>query len=138
MRSIFMGTISAGRYPGILPDDTRPIPLPVVPSNRIWSQELLKTYLEIYHLALDDDGTAHFVIDFEVSRLGGKNKSKEQSISLYFEFDSPNSTSIESFEIDISSLKPATYQLLVTVTDRVTRQTEKRSSEFEILDRDAP
>jgi GWxTD domain-containing protein len=63
-------------------NDASPIPLPVIPSTKIWPQDLLKTYLEIYHLALDEDRMAHFVMDFEVSKIEGKEKSKEQRVLL--------------------------------------------------------
>ncbi|MFQ5641829.1 MAG: hypothetical protein ACE5IR_27960, partial [bacterium] len=105
---------------------------PVIPSNKIWETDSLKIYLEVYHLFLDSKGMAHFNIDFEVSKLQGKKKNKEESISLSFNFDSPFRTSKETFEIDISKLFPGNYEFLVKVTDTVSRESKERTAAFEV------
>ncbi|MFQ5823241.1 MAG: GWxTD domain-containing protein [bacterium] len=109
------------------------LPFPVVPSHKIWASDLLKIYLEIYHLYFKPDGRAHFVIDFEAVKIKGKKKSKKESISLSFNFDSPYRTSKEHFEIDVSNLTPGNYELLVTVTDTVSLQKKQRKAAFEII-----
>ena len=96
--------------------------------------DLLKIYLEIYHLYFDEDGVAHYSIDFEVARLKGKKKKKKESISLSFNFDAYQRMSKEQFEMDISNLTPGYYELSVQVTDQVSLQKRGRKARFEIVD----
>ena len=110
------------------------LPFPVVPTQRIWQSDLVKVYLEIYHLGLDEDGLGHFTIDFEVAKLKGDERSKDQSIALTFELDAAASTTKESFQVDITKLTPAKYEMLVTVTDTVSGQRKQRTARFEVVE----
>ncbi|MCG8605890.1 GWxTD domain-containing protein [bacterium] len=108
------------------------LPFPVIPSPRIRAGDLVKIYLEVYHLDLDAEGMAHFTIDFEAAKLRGKKKSKKETISLSFNFDSPTSTSKESFQIDTSKLTAGSYELLVNVKDTISGKTKQRKEVFEV------
>ncbi|MFQ5675291.1 MAG: GWxTD domain-containing protein [bacterium] len=108
------------------------LPFPVVPSRRIAQSDILKLYLEIYNLFFDASGMAHLTIAAEASKIEGNEKSKEQSVTLSFDFDSPERTSREDFEIDISKLTPGNYELSVHVFDKVSQQNKQRVVRFEI------
>ncbi|MCH8021352.1 GWxTD domain-containing protein [candidate division KSB1 bacterium] len=114
--------------------ESKSLPFPLVPSSRILATDLLKIYFEIYHLYFDEDGVAHYSIDFEVARLKGKKKEKKESISLSFNFDAYKRMSKEQFEMDISNLTPGYYELSVQVTDKVSLQKRGRKARFEIVD----
>ncbi len=116
--------------------ETERLPFPVIPSRKIWSSDVLKIYLEIYHLYFAQDGIAHFTIDFKVSKLKDQTGDRKESISLSFDFDSPNSTSRESFGVDISNLTPGQFELSVLVTDTVSMQQKQRQAIFEIVRED--
>lgn len=108
---------------------------PLIPSNKMWVGDSLQIYLEIYHLYFDSQGLAHYRMDFEVTRLQGKKKDKEQSIALSFYFDSAQRTSKENFKVDLSKLTPGSYELTVKVTDDVSSQERERSAFFELIQR---
>ena len=114
--------------------ESQSLPFPLVPSSRILATDLLKIYFEIYHLYFDEAGTVHYSIDFEVTKLHGKKKKKEESISLSFNFDAYARTSKEQFEIDISKLTRGAYELRVQVTDTVSGQKKFRAGNFEIIE----
>jgi len=114
--------------------ESQSLPFPLVPSSRILATDLLKIYFEIYHLYFDEDGVAHYSIDFEVARLRGKKKEKKESISLSFNFDAYQRISKEQFEMDLSKLTPGYYELSVQVTDKVSMQKRGRKARFEIVD----
>ncbi len=114
--------------------ESQSLPFPLVPSSRILATDLLKIYFEIYHLYFDEDGVAHYSIDFKVVRLKGKKKEKKESISMSFNFDAYQRMSKEQFEIDISKLTPSNYELSVQVTDKMSLQTRGRKARFEIID----
>ncbi|MFQ5674283.1 MAG: GWxTD domain-containing protein [bacterium] len=119
-----------------LSEDLAPdrLPLPVLPRHKMKATDLLKIYLEIYHLRFDEDGMAHFNIAYEISKYVGRKRSKKGSITFSYDFDAPRKTSKENFDIDISKLKPGHYQLSVSVTDKISGQTETRSSAFDVVD----
>ncbi|NIR49655.1 GWxTD domain-containing protein [candidate division KSB1 bacterium] len=110
------------------------LPFPLIPGTTIWSEDPLQVYLEIYNLQFDSESMGHFVIDFEVVRLEGEERSKEESIALSFSFDSSHRTFDGNFEIDISKLTSGNYELLVTVTDSVSKQEKGRTAAFEIVE----
>ncbi|MCG8605591.1 GWxTD domain-containing protein [bacterium] len=109
-----------------------PLPYPLVPSKRILATDLLKAYLEVYHLDLGDDGMARFSIDCEIGKLEGKKRSKKESLSVSFEFFSTERTSKEGFDMDISKLTAGNYELTVKVTDMRSGQLKERKAAFEI------
>ena len=69
----------------------------------------------------------------EVAKLKGTKKTKEESISLSFNFDGFERTSKEEFEIDISKLKVGRHELRVQVTDKVSLQKKIRTGIFEVI-----
>ena len=78
LSDLLIGVSSPGKL------ESKSLPFPLVPSSRILATDLLKIYLEIYHLYFDEDGVAHYSIDFEVARLKGKKKEKKRKYLLVF------------------------------------------------------
>ncbi len=107
--------------------------VPLVPNDRFGPHQPLQVYLEIYHLSQDADGSARFTLDCAVTNLHGKKRSKEASVALSFDFQADAPTSKETFEIDISELTPGSYELEVTVKDRLSGQTQHRTSVFQVV-----
>lgn len=112
------------------------LPFDLIPSTKIWPTDFLKIYMEIYHLFLDSDGMAHFKMDFQVAKLEGKKNKRKRMISLSFDFDSDQPNTTQSFNIDISKLKPGNYELSVQVRDMVSKQAKIRTVPFSIVKED--
>jgi len=109
--------------------DSALFPFHLIPAGQIWRNEALKCYLEIYHLVLNAEQQAQFVIDFRVTHLerkGGKIKRKEM-MAMSFSFEHPARRAQENFDIDISNLKPGAYELIAEVTDKISLQKKQRA-----------
>jgi GWxTD domain-containing protein len=109
------------------------LPFPVVPMSTFLRTDVLKVYLEVYHLALDSDGMARFTIDLRVARLRGRKRTKKEMISLGFDRESPRPRSSETFDVDLSNLPVGEYEILVEVTDTDSGQKKSRTAVFEVV-----
>jgi GWxTD domain-containing protein len=110
-------------------------PFPLVPARQFSPNDPLQVYVEVYHLQQDTDGTARFRMDFRVAKLDKKGwvQRKAGQISLSFDLQASGRTSKEIFGVDISELKPGTYELLTTVRDIVSGQEKSRKTKFEVM-----
>lgn len=115
--------------------DSRLLPFPLIPTRRIWQQDLLKVYFEVYHLQLGKDGIGKFTVDSRIIRLKKKGKkfSRQELVATTFEFSSHSMTSKENFGVSIAHYKPGNYELEVEVADRVSGKKKKTSAAFEIV-----
>jgi hypothetical protein len=116
--------------------DANLLPFPIVPTRRIWKQDALRVYFEVYHLQLEKDGSGKFTIDSRIIRLKKKGRKfvREEIVATTFEFSSTGTTSREDFGIFIANYKPGSYELEVEVVDRVSGRKKKTSTPFEIVE----
>ncbi|MFQ5631571.1 MAG: GWxTD domain-containing protein [bacterium] len=115
--------------------DEREFPIPLIPGERFYKSDPLRLYLEVYHLAPDENGNSHFDLDFLVLKLDkkGRPKKKKSKITQVFSFTSASQTSKEHVGIDISNLGKGRYEVHVRITDRLTLQTRTRRAKFEVM-----
>ncbi|MFQ5640647.1 MAG: carboxypeptidase-like regulatory domain-containing protein [bacterium] len=111
------------------------LPFPLIPSDRIWQVDALKVYLEVYHLKIGVDRTAHFTLDCRVIRLKQKGTKFERKelLATAFDFTSLTPTAKENFGISLANLKPGDYELELEVSDTLAGQKKQRSAPFRIL-----
>jgi GWxTD domain-containing protein len=107
-------------------------PFPLLPSRQIWKPDPVKVYLEVYHLALDDDGRGQFTADFQVAPVDALGAAEsEQAITLSLDFESV--TNRRAVAVDIANVPAGSYHLRVTVTDQVSGQSRARIVPLEVL-----
>ncbi|MCG8603908.1 carboxypeptidase-like regulatory domain-containing protein [bacterium] len=120
------------------PDGFNPavLPFPIVPTERIWKQDIVKVYLEVYHLKPAKSGLGEFTIDSRVIRLeqkGNKVKRKEL-VATSFDFSSRTTTAKENMGISIANFSKGPYELEVEVKDKVSGKKKKRVRRFQIME----
>ncbi|HHL71798.1 MAG TPA: GWxTD domain-containing protein [Bacteroidetes bacterium] len=106
---------------------------PVVPSKKFLRSKQLYTWLEVYHLFLDEKGSSRFTIDFQVYRIGKFSDGRKEMIASRFSFSANSMTAAEYFGIDISNLEPGKYEIVTLVTDELSNRKKERSARFEIV-----
>ncbi|MCG8603910.1 GWxTD domain-containing protein [bacterium] len=112
------------------------LPFPLVPTHKMSSEDVLRVYIEVYHLKLNDAGIGRFSLESRIVRLK-KNKGtyeRQELIATSFDFDSESRTSREDFGVSIANYEAGNYEIEIEVLDRVSGEKRKRSSQFEILD----
>jgi GWxTD domain-containing protein len=112
------------------------LPFPLVPTTRLSSENILKVYIEVYHLKLSDAGNGQFRLESKIIRLNMNKGSYERQelIATSFDFESESTTSREGFGISIANYEAGNYEIEVEVLDNVSGEKRKRSALFEILD----
>lgn len=118
--------------------DSELLPFPVVQTDKIWKEDVLKVYLEVYHLKLSKDGLGKFSLDSRIIRLEKKGEKFERRelVATSFDFDSNRATAKEDFGISIANYKPGNYELEVEIVDKVAGKKKKRIAPFEIKEID--
>jgi GWxTD domain-containing protein len=107
-------------------------PFPVLPSQQIWKPDPVKVYLEVYHLALDEDGMGRFTADLEVTPVGALGVVEaEQAITLGLDFESERDR--KAVAVEIANVPAGAYHLRVTVTDLMSGQIRSRVVPLEVL-----
>jgi hypothetical protein len=108
-------------------------PFPLLPSRTIWKPDPVKVYLEVYHLALDEDGSGRFTTDLEVTPVGATGAAEtEQAITLSLDFESE--TDRKAVAVDIANVPVGEYHLRVVVTDLISGQTRSRVVPLEVAE----
>ena len=90
--------------------------------------------IEIYHLLLNERAEANYEIEYGVIKIEKKGKRRREQISMAYGFHSRESTSREVLSVDISRLKPGSYEFFVRVKDLVAGQEKTRRSSFTVLE----
>lgn len=107
-------------------------PFPLLPSRKVWRPDPVKVYLEVYHLALDDDGRGRFTADLQVTPVTALGAAAaEQAITLSLDFESDSSR--RAVAVDIANVPAGNLHLRVTVTDLVSGQSKSRVVPLEVL-----
>ncbi|MCH8125587.1 GWxTD domain-containing protein [candidate division KSB1 bacterium] len=111
------------------------LPFPLVPAKQVSKQDPLQVYCEIYHLQKDAGGTAHYTLEFGISKLDKKGRldNKAEKVSVVYNFDVPDQTRKEHISIDLKKLKPGLYEFFGKVTDKVSGQEKTRKKKITIL-----
>ncbi len=106
-------------------------PFPLLPSRKVWRPDPVKVYLEVYHLALDDDGRGRFRTDLQVTPVTAVGTAEsEQAITLSLDFESDSSR--RAVAVDVANVPAGEFHLRVTITDLVSGQTKSRVVPLEV------
>lgn len=117
-------------------------PFPVMPTKSIYRGDLLKVYLEIYHLLLGESGQTSYRISFKMTKSGkkgllnkfiGRGRSKDIITQEYIN-QSRDRRVNEFVTFDISKFKDGEYEFLIEVTDLISGKSKYRIGEF-IIDK---
>ena len=99
----------------------------------------LTFYFEMYGLDTDSEGLAFYTVDYKIipitkRRKGPVLEEPPPAISSEFETKGFGSTQTQRLEIATNNLWEGTFQLIVSVMDRRTRETIEKRSNFSILE----
>ncbi len=110
-------------------------PFPLLPAPRIWQSDNLRVYLEIYHLALDEDRAGRFQAQFRVQalRADGNVDEGRGPVTLSVQIQTVSSSFAAPFDIDVGSQRPGRYRVDVMVTDLLRGETVSRSATLQIM-----
>lgn len=126
------------KHEELLADDRFPF---IVSNDGIIPQgEPLVVHFEVYQLGLDDRNFSLFEVEYEfrsVSRFFNLFGRSVEGISSTLTFEHDNDRFVESLEIETGNLGPGEYDLNLTLNDKITDQTVKRSVRFELVEEDA-
>jgi GWxTD domain-containing protein len=118
-------------------------PLEVIPhAYRVYSRSFaLPLYFEIYNLALDERGVASFRIQYKIIPQSPRKKSLRERFSqtppvAASEFESSGYDRHEPQYIFVrtDNLPKGPYEVLITVTDAISKETAYRKGTFSIVD----
>lgn len=111
------------------------LPIPVVPTTEIRG-DVLKVYLEVYHLRLAKDGYTRFSLESKVIKLEPKDEGFERKelVATSFDFDQRGITAREHFGISVANYEPGDYELEIEVVDRISGKKKKRVAQFRIIE----
>lgn len=115
--------------------DPEGLTFPVIPSRTIWQGDPLRVYLEVYHLALDENDVGHFRADFRVVPLDrqGRVDTSREPVTLSVDLESDAATSRRMFDINVADLAVGDYRLEVVISDLVNGQSKTRVAPIEII-----
>ena len=108
---------------------------PLLPTPKIWLEDPLLVYLEVYHLALDALGTGRFRADFRIVPLrdDGTDDTARSPVTLSVDLESEGPTFGRSFFINLYDQELGYYRVEVEVTDLLRGETRSRTAQLEIM-----
>ena len=122
--------------PGLLPEK---VSIPLLPATRVWRDDLLRVYFEIYHPGLVADGdTRRFEIRLQVLRRAderagdGERESATAAIVVALESVAPTGT--HHLDLDLRNEEFGPLEIVLTVTDTATDETYVRIASIFLLD----
>lgn len=113
--------------------DATKLPLPIVPSSRIWKVDNMQVYFEVYNLSTKDGAGSYSLACrvFKVERDGDKVKRQEMVASSFtFTTDGPRSQ--ETFGLSVANLDRGEYELEVEIRDDQSGKKQTRVSPFTV------
>lgn len=120
-----------------IPDNLDPsgFLFPLLPTPRIWRQDPLLVYLEIYHLNRDVQEVGRFRADFRIVGLdeeGGVDTSRGP-VTLSVDLETEDPVFARSFFINLRDQELGHYRVEVEVTDLLSGETRYRQAPLEIM-----
>ena len=99
-------------------------------------------YYELYNLALDEAGRTSYTRAVELrpinpprrGPLGLFGRSRRPALTLQTEQNGEVASPVEYFEIDMTSVPPGAYTLVLRVTDRNSREVRERRQDLELVE----
>ena len=99
----------------------------------------LTFYFEIYGLEIDQDGYSFYAVDYKITPLRKRRRGPvleeiTSVVSSKFETTAAGSDQVQRLEIATENLWEGSFELTVTVTDRRTRESVRKSARFSVLE----
>ena len=130
---LFVGIVP---QPGLLPEKMF---VPLLPATRLWRDDLLRVYFEIYHPgAMAEGDTRQFDIRLQVIRRAdepsddGERESATAAIVVALESAAPTGTHV--LDLDLRNEEFGPLEIVLTVTDTATDETYVRTAPIFLLD----
>ena len=122
--------------PGLLPDD---MPVPLLPTTRLWRDDLLRVYFEIYHpVAAAEEETRQFEIRLQTFRRSDDplddGEPEAGTAAIVVSLESAPPTGRHHFDLDLRNEESGALEVVLAVTDTVTDETYVRTAAVLLLD----
>ena len=122
--------------PGLLPEE---MPVPLLPAGRIWRDDLLRVYFEIYHpLGAAEGDTRLFDIQLRVLRrlptadIDYEPEPRAAAITVALTSTAPSAA--HHFDLDLRNEDPGPLMVVLRATDRTTGETYVRTAPIYLLE----
>lgn len=92
-------------------------------------------HFEVYRLKVNNSGTAHFQVDYDIIR-DGRSREDPSTSSGRLDFTTDNTRFSESLELKDLKLETGTYTLKFFVSDHVGKGTSEQEIRFEVVEKD--
>ena len=121
--------------PGTTPTTREAFEIVPNPTGYFEAASPLRIFFEIYNLSYNADDATSYTVAIQLNALKRKVLGGKPRPSLSIEVPQSSSSihTIEFPEVDISSVSPGRYELIVIVKDTVSGETAQRSRVVELL-----
>ena len=121
---------------GLLPEN---MPVPVLPATRLWREDLLRVYFEIYHPSGAAEGVGRqFDIRLQILRRAtdgsGDGEPEAATAAIVVALESAAPTGTHHFDLDLRNEKSGPLEVVLNVTDAATDETYVRTAPILLLD----
>lgn len=121
---------------GLLPEN---MPVPLLPATRIWREDLLRVYFEIYHPAAAREGdTRRFDIRLQILRRAtdpsGDGELEAATAAIVMALESVAPTGMHHLDLDLRNEESGPLEVVLIVTDNATDETYTRTARIFLLD----
>lgn len=121
---------------GLLPED---MPVPVLPATRLWREDLLRVYFEIYHPSGAAEGVGRqFDIRLQILRRAadgsGDRELEAATPAIVVALESAAPTGTHHFDLDLRNEESGPLEVVLNVTDTATDESHVRTAPIFLLD----
>ncbi|HSM02988.1 MAG TPA: GWxTD domain-containing protein [Longimicrobiales bacterium] len=116
--------------------DASALPYPLLPARKIWIRDPLRVYLELFHMAGDEEGFAVLDASFRVVPLteDGEDDEDRDPVTLNVTLTPRAARPYrESFDMQLRDQEPGRYRLEVRVRDRIRGDEKLRTTGLELV-----
>lgn len=122
--------------PGLLPEN---MPVPLLPATRLWREDLLRVYFEIYHQSAVREGdTRRFDIRLQILRRAtepsGDGEAAAATAAIVMALESVAPTGTHHLDLDLRNERSGPLEVVLMVTDTATDETYVRTASIFLLD----
>ena len=127
---------------GIAPQptlDLGELPLPLHPANRLWRDDLLRVYFEIYHPPSAAEGAAR-IFDVQVRLVPAGiipepiEERAKGTATIEVSLESRAPMEEHFFDLDLRNEQPGQLEIILRITDRQTGATSIRAARLHLLE----
>ncbi len=121
---------------GLLPEN---MPVPLLPATRLWREDLLRVYFEIYHPVGAGDGVGRqFDVRLQILRRttdpSGDGELEAATAAIVMTLESVAPTGMHYLDLDLRNEESGPLEVVLVVTDTATDETYVRTAPIFLLD----